>query len=43
MNVEGRKCREHIFETRTMEGITFHFNYTDPIDSIFPAMLNQRV
>ena len=22
MNVEGRKCQEHIFETRKTEGIT---------------------
>jgi len=25
MNVEGRKCREHIFETRMTKGITMKY------------------
>jgi len=32
MNVEGRKCREHIFATRMTEEITFNLKHSDPLD-----------
>ncbi len=32
MNVEGRKCREQIFETRMTEGITIHLKHSAPFD-----------
>jgi len=32
MNVEVRKCREHIFETRMTEGILFRLKHSDPRD-----------